>query len=63
MPPMRIEGYQALQLGSTECSASHPALTFEKVAAYDSVLLALDQNKGHAVWYYDPNGQWWDEIG
>ena len=55
--------YSAIQLGTVECSASHPTITFEEVAAYDGVFFALDSNEGHAIWYYEPSDRCWNEIG
>lgn len=63
----RFEDYVAIPLGTVECDSGHPQITFEEVAAYNLVFFALDKNKGHAVWYYEPtsaaNGQCWHKIG
>ncbi|MGB8907714.1 MAG: hypothetical protein WCC84_03080 [Candidatus Cybelea sp.] len=59
----RFERYSAVQLGTVECSASHPEITFEEVAANNDVFFALDRNEKHAIWSYEPHRQCWDEIG
>ena len=59
----RFKGYSAIQLGTVECFTSHSEITFEEVAVYGGAFFALDRDEGHAVWYYEPNGQCWDEIG